>query len=158
RAGGRRSVNSEVLRRYIEEAEPITVIGIILDVLDHADDIVAVDLRRREVVANRALAAIVDTADDEASDSVRLRGMDTFVSVRGRFRLTERTDSAATFQAPYGDPPDPTEGPQVHCTCAASGLRTAVPDGSFPANCLGRVQDWDPQNHRLVLHPIAIFR
>jgi len=131
RAGGRRSVNSEVLRRYIEEAEPITVIGIILDVLDHADDIVAVDLRRREVVANRALAAIVDTADDEASDAVRLRGMDTFVSVRAQFRLTERTDSAATFQAPYGNPTDPTEGPR--CTSRAPQAGCAPPSPTVPS-------------------------
>jgi hypothetical protein len=34
----------------------------------------------------------------------------------------------------------------------------AVPPGRFRARCLGHVQDWKPQQGRLVLDPIAIFR
>lgn len=156
-ASGRRTVNSEILHRYIEQAKPITVIGIIIDVLDKADDIVNVNLLKREVIANRALDKVLDNADDGHSDPVRLRDVDAFVSVRGRFRLIEQTNLTATFQAPYGSPNDPADGPQVHITCIASGLRRPPPQGSFPARCLGQVLDWDPQTHRLVLDPIAIF-
>ncbi len=55
KARGKQGVNREVFRSYIEEAEPITVIGIGIDVLDRADDIVDVDLLKQEVTANRAL-------------------------------------------------------------------------------------------------------
>jgi len=157
--GGKRGVNREVFRSYIENAEPITVIGIIIDVLDQAGDIVHVDLRKREIISNSALDKALDTDDDERPPDVRLRGLDTFVSIRGLFRETDRTPAVTTFEAPYGDHTDPADDPQVHLRCTASGLRgTAVPTGTFPARCLGRVEDWNPDTHRLIVHPIAIFR
>jgi len=157
-ARGKRGVNSEVFRSYIENAEPITVIGIIIDVLDQAGDIVHVDLRKQEITSSRALTKALDIDDDERPTTVSLRGLETFVSIRGLFRETART-AVTTFEAPYGDPTDPADGPQVHLTCTTSGLRgTAVPTGSFPARCLGRVEDWDAHTRRLIVHPIAIFR
>ena len=158
RARGKQGVNREVFRSYIEEDEPITVIGIVIDVLDRADDIVNVDLRKQEVISNRALDKALDTDDDERPTTVRLRDLDpeSFVSIRGLFRETERTSAVTTFEAPYGDPTDPA---QVHLTCTTSGLRRPdVHTGSFPARCLGRVEDWDPDTHRLIVRPIAIFR
>ena len=155
-ASAKRGVNTEVFRSYIENAEPITVIVIVIDVLDREDDIVNVDLRKQEVISNRALDKALDTDDDERPTALRLRDLDTFVSIRGLFHQTDRTPTVTTFEAPYGDPTDPA---QVHLTCTASGLRgTAVPARSFPARCLGRVEDWDPDTHRLIVHPIAIFR
>lgn len=157
-AGGHHGVNNEVIRTWVEEATPISVIGSIIDVLEEADDIVEVNLRKHEVTAHPALASSLATVDDEQFHGVRLSGVGAFVSVRGRFHKTEQTPSSTTFQASYGDLTDPTLGPHVHITCDASGLRgPAVPTGSFPARCLGRVLDWDPQARRLVLHPIAIF-
>jgi hypothetical protein len=161
-ARAKRGVNSEVFRSYIENAEPITVIGIIIDVLDQAGDIVHIDLREQTITSSGALAKALDTDDDKRPTAVRLRGLETFVSIRGLFRATDRTPEVTTFEAPYGEPPDPTapaNGPQIHLTCTASGLRgTAIPTGSFPARCLGRVQEWDPDKCRLIVHPIAIFR
>jgi hypothetical protein len=154
-ARAKTGVNSDIFSSYIKKAEPITVIGIIIDVLEQADDIVHVDLRKQEVTFNRALDKALD---DERPTAVRLRGLDTFVSIRGEFSATEPTAADPTFEAPYGDPPSSPET-YLTCTCATSGMRgTAVPTGSFPARCLGRVENWDPQTSRLKVNPIAIFR
>lgn len=158
--GGKRGVNREVFSKYIREDEPITVIGIIIDVLEQAGDIVHVDLRKQEVIYDRALEKALDTDDDERPTAVRLRGLDTFVSIRGRFQATTdgRATGVTTLEAPYGDPTTPGSGPRVHLGCTASGLRGGdVPAGSFPARCLGRVQDWDPNTSTLIVRPIAIF-
>lgn len=158
-AGGKRGVNSEVFRTYIEKAEPITVVTIIVDVLEHAGDIVHVNLPKREVTAGEALDKALHADLERPTAGVRLRDLEAFVSIQGRFRATHRTDTATTFDAPYGDPDDPTDGPQVRLICAASGLRGAeVPAGPFRARCLGRVEDWNPDSGRLIVHPIAIFR
>lgn len=158
RASAKRGVNNEIFRSYVENAEPITVIGIIIDVLEQAGDIVHVDLRKQVVTANHALAKALDTEDGKQPTVVRLRGLETFVSIRGQFHATNRTPAVTTFEAPYGEPTDPADGPQVHLTCPTSGLRPSVPTGTFSARCLGRVETWDPETRRLIVHPIAIFR
>jgi len=159
RAGGKRGVNSEVFRTYIEKAEPITVVTIIVDVLEHAGDIVHVNLPKREVTAGHALDKALDADLERPVAGVRLRDLEAFVSIQGRFRATHRNAVTTTFDAPYGDPDDPTDGPQVRLVCGAGGLRGAeVPAGPFRARCLGRVEDWNPDSSRLIVHPIAIFR
>jgi hypothetical protein len=156
-ARGHRGVNNEVIRTWVEKATPISVIGTIIDVLDEADDIVEVDLHNCEIVAHHALASLT-TAGDKHLNLMQLRDIKEFVLVRGRFRMAEQIDSTTTFQAPYGDPKDPTVGTQMRVTCAASGLRGfAVPTGCFPACCLGYMQDWRSEERCLVLHPVAIF-
>jgi hypothetical protein len=151
-------VNRDVIRSYIENAEPITVIGIIIDVLEQADDIVHVDLRKREVTFNRALNKIRNAHGDEGPTAIHLRGLDTFVSIRGQFHVAEVTDAATTFEAPFGAPTN-TPHPRVSCHCMASGMRGApVPSSSFSARCLGRVEEWDANTGRLKVHPIALFR
>ena len=148
-----------MLRTCIETAEPITVVTIIVDVLEHAGDIVHVNLPKREVTAGEALDKALHADLERPTAGVRLRDLEAFVSIQGRFRATNRTDTATTFDAPYGDPDDPTDGPQVRLICAAAGLRGAeVPAGPFRARCLGRVEDWNPDSGRLIVHPIAIFR
>lgn len=162
RAGGSRSVNERVFRRYVQVATSIAVIGIVIDVLDKADDIVKVDMGKREVTRSGALDKILDAAGDQRSHRVRLSDVELFVSVRGRFRRTEQpdsttTDPTTTFQASYGRRTGPHDGPHVHVTCVSRGLLDDVPPGSFKAHCLGTVGDWDPQRRRLVLRPLAIF-
>lgn len=160
KASGKHSVDSEVFRIYIEEDEAITVIGIVIDVLDRENDIVDVDLLKEEVTANRALDKALGT-NGKRPTTVRLRRLNTFVSISGEFRATDDSTSAVTtFEAPYGDPTDldPGDGPHVHLTCTTSGLSgTAVPTGNFPARCLGLVESWDPGTRRLNVLPIAIF-
>ncbi|CRK59471.1 hypothetical protein [Alloactinosynnema sp. L-07] len=152
--GKKGSNSSEVFRRYIEDNDAITVIGMIIDVLDAADDIIYVDLRKRDVVSNRALAKTLDIEDEAAPALVRPRELGSFVSLRGRFRLVEKTAEIATFQAPLGDSAD-----EVLVRCAVVGLSgVTVPSAEFPARCLGQVQEWDSGTRMLTVHPIAIFR
>ncbi|OLT09218.1 hypothetical protein BJF78_31190 [Pseudonocardia sp. CNS-139] len=155
RARASRGVNSEVFRTYIEMAEPITVVSIIVDVLERAADIVDVDLTRQEVGASDALDRAF--AGRPPAGGVRLREVDAFVSVLGRFRVAGRTADATTFEAPFGDPDDPGAAPKVRLVCAQKGLRTTVlPAGR--ARCLGLAGDWDAGTRTLTVHPIAVFR
>lgn len=164
-AGGARGFNREVLRRYVQTFEPITVIGTIIDALEATDGVVHVHLRRRRVEQNRALAVALDDSDALARNRIRLRDLDVYVSVTGRFRVSHADGSGAdgargattVFLAPYGDPADPDDGPQVRVECATDGLRGPAPKGTFQARCLGTVLDWDPQRRHLVVRPIAIF-
>ncbi|MFB9691093.1 hypothetical protein [Amycolatopsis plumensis] len=163
-ATGEQNRTEEVFSRYIERAEPITVIGMVMEVLEKRDDIVYVDLVKRELVQNKALVTALGWADGPDTTrlrTARLRGMDAFVSMRGLFRRVRSDEPGyTTFIAAYGDPADPLAGPRVRFRCGIRGFRDAdeVPDGTFHAQCLGRVEDWDPHRGELIVHPIAIFK
>jgi hypothetical protein len=154
-----RNINREVFRRYIEEAEPITVIGIILDVLEKADDIVYVDLRKGEIARNRALTKTLgDSQDSSPQHFARLSEVDTYLSVMGFFNKETDDEGTTVFLAPYGEPDVPDHGPRVRIECVTSGLRRTVPRRPFQARCLGKVQNWDRRSGELVIEPIAIFQ
>lgn len=152
----------EVFRRYVEEAEPITVIGTIMDALKKANAIVYADLRNRSVTDDQAFrkgVAVMHGGDAPVPAFVRLRDFGDFVSVSGRFRKAGDTGTETVFLAPYGDPAEPGEGPQVRVVCATDGLRAGtVPDGTFQVRCLGKVLDWNPRTRELGIEPLAIFR
>ena len=86
-----------------------------------------------------------------------LRDLEVYVSIRGRFREIAKTADTISFEAPCrteaGSPPA-----HASFTCAKDGLRRPVPAGTFPARCLGKIQDWDPETGKLVIDPIAIFQ
>ncbi len=154
--GGRRE-NTEIVSRYMEVAEPISVIGLIMKVLEEKRVIVHVDLPSQCVTRSPAL---LRTASG-GQGAVRLRDIEGFVLIRGRFRATgDDPDSAGStvFLAPYGDPADPSRGPRVRVTCATEGLRNQVPRGTFSARCLGKVQEWNPDEGVLEVQAMAIFR
>lgn len=166
-AGGGKAEHTrseEVFSKYIERAEPITVIGMVMEVLEKRDDIVYVNLVKQELVQNKALVTALGWADGPDSTrlrTARLRGIDAFVSLKGLFRRTGSDEPGyTTFIAAYGDPADPLAGPRVRFRCGNHGFRDAdeVPDGTFHAQCLGRVEDWDPHQGELIVHPIAIFK
>ena len=159
-AGATRTFNREVLRRYIQTFTPITVIRTIIDALEAADGVVHVQLRQRRVQQNRALRNAMNDESLEAlrGNKVRLRNLDTPVSVQGRFRCVGTEGDATVFLAPYGDPTDPVDGPQVRVECVTAGLRDQPPKGTFHARCLGKVLDWDADERQLVIRPIAMFR
>jgi hypothetical protein len=147
RIGRKKGVNNEVFRRYVEHAEPITVLGIVIDVLDRASDIVHVDFRTGEITGDHALAVTLDVVDAPLPSGANLSTVDAFVSIRGSFTFTDTNSDVTTLTAGH-----------LRMTCATANLRgTALPTGAFPARCLARPQEWHPDGH-LVLHPIAIFR
>ncbi|MER5932548.1 hypothetical protein [Streptomyces sp. NPDC002054] len=156
-ADGSRRENTEIVSRYLEVAEPISVIGVIMKVLEEKRVIVHVDLPSQTVARSTAL---LRTAAD-AQGSVRLRDIEGFVLIRGRFRTTgdgPAGDGSTVFLAPYGDPADPSRGPRVRVTCATEGLRNQVPQGTFSARCLGKVEEWNPEEGVLEVEAMAIFR
>ncbi|MEU1890284.1 hypothetical protein [Streptomyces pristinaespiralis] len=161
-AGGGRRDNSEIVSKYMEVAEPISVIGIIMDVLEENDVIVHVDLAggtvRRNAALTRALANRPGGEGRSSQQDVRLRDIEDFVLIRGRFRKISRSDESTVLLAPYGDPDDPSQGPRVRVTCATEGLRNEVPSGTFSARCLGKVQDWNAEEAVLEVQAMAIFR
>lgn len=155
-AGGGRRDNSEIVSKYLEVAEPISVIGIIMDVLEEKGVIVHVDLVNQTVRRNDALAALHGSG--ASPQTVRLRDIEDFVLIRGRFRKISEAAESTVFLAPYGDPDDPARGPRVRVTCATEGLRNEVPEGTFSARCLGKVQDWNAEDAVLEVQAMAIFR
>ncbi|MFE7127143.1 hypothetical protein [Streptomyces sp. NPDC057617] len=164
--GGGRRDTMEVVSKYLQVAEPISVIGVIMDVLEKEDVIVHVDLVNGTVRHNRALAAGSGTGAGAGARAgagasrrtVRLRDIEDFVLIRGRFRKVSESSGATVFEAPYGDPDLPGEGPRVRVTCATEGLRTAPGQGTFLARCLGKVQDWNAEDAVLDVQAMAIFR
>jgi hypothetical protein len=161
-AGGSHGMRREEHRHYTEEPQPITVIGAVIDVLDTAGDIVNIELGKPEGTARRAINKITTGQNVDRPGAVRLSDVPypSLVSVYGKFRLSSPNDSAPTFLAPYGSSTGHAENTYVQVKCPEQGLRdpNAVPTGRFRARCLGHVQDWNPQQGRLVLDPIAIFR
>ncbi|MDQ2588590.1 hypothetical protein [Saccharothrix yanglingensis] len=151
---GVRTSGREVVKTYIENSEPIAVIGVLLGALESASGVVHVDLRDRTLLRNTALEQHLG-----ASGAVRLRRVDSYVSVKGVFRVHSQGDGTTVFLAPFGDPDDPETGPQVRVECLDSGLRDdVVPDGGFHARCLGKVQAWKAEEGHLVVRPIAMFQ
>ncbi|MFE2756707.1 hypothetical protein ACFXGA_32400 [Actinosynnema sp. NPDC059335] len=151
---GARTSGREVVKTYIEQYEPIAVVGLLLDALESASAVVHVDLRDLTVLRNAALEQHL-----REGDAVRLRRIDSYVSVKGVFRVASDRDGTTVFLAPFGDPDDPEEGPQVRVECHHTGLRDdVVPEGGFQARCLGKVQAWKADAQQLVIRPIAMFQ
>lgn len=151
---GARTSGREVVKTYIEQYEPIAVVGVLLDALESASGVVHVDLRDLTVLRNTALEQHL-----ESFESVRLRRIDSYVSVKGVFRVASDGDGTTVFLAPFGDPDDPEQGPQVRVECYNGGLRDdVVPEGGFQARCLGKVQAWKADAQQLVIRPIAMFQ
>jgi len=153
RFGGSVERNREEFRRYLEVAEPITVIGLLMEVLE--DDLYAVDLDRLTIVPGRNVSL--------RRSAARLSelGGNAYVLARGLFQMDTTGDLSGrttTFLAPFG-PPAPAGSPAaLRVRCVNTGLRDDVPDGQFFARCLGTVQGWDRVSGQLIVNPLAIFR
>jgi hypothetical protein len=161
RAG--RDAEKEKISRYIREVGPITVIGRIVEELERKENIVYVDLFERLLEPGRGLDRALRSAHREnAANAARLSELSSFVfvSVTGRFRITDKTDETIVLSAPYGDPATaPADEPVLSVTCRSSQLLADVPSGPFSARCLGRIQGWDPDTRKLVIDPVlAIYR
>ncbi|MGH3871758.1 MAG: hypothetical protein ACRDSR_09655 [Pseudonocardiaceae bacterium] len=154
-ARGNWGKTTEIVKRWVQDDRPITVIGSIIDVLEKADDIVYVDLRKGAVTANTALKKMLNNAGVRRRNAVLLSNADDkrmFVWVYGKFCVQQRTTASVTFQAPYG------AAAAVHVSCDLGGLQPEafkISEESFSACCLGHVESWD--DSRLVLKPMAVF-
>jgi hypothetical protein len=149
--GGNLERNREEFRKYLEVSEPITVIGILMDVLE--DDIIHVDLQRGSLMAGQNV--------DIRQRRIRLSelGGRAYVLARGGFEAGAASGASSTvFLAPYGNGGATGPSPAIRVRCANSGLRGEIPDGRFWARCLGTVQGWDRDTGQLVIDPIAIFK
>jgi hypothetical protein len=151
--GGSIERNREEFRKYLERAEPITVIGILMDVLE--DDLVQVDLERGSLVSGKNL--------DIRQRKIRLSelGGRTYVLARGGFEVNGAPTNASgttTFLASYGGQRRGSPPSMIRVRCASNVLRSDVPEGKFWARCLGTVQGWDRAAGHLVIDPIAIFK
>jgi hypothetical protein len=154
RFGGSIERNREEFRRYLEVAAPITVIGLLMEVLE--DDLYSVDLERLSIVPGRNLRGA-------PGSTVRLSGLggNSYVLAHGVFQRdtsADPTDRITIFLAPYGEPGTTARHPVMRMRCVNSGLRDDVPDGPFRARCLGTIQGWDRVAGQLVVNPVAIFR
>lgn len=152
---GNFDADTEVLKKWIEEAEPITVIGTIMGVLAKADVVVNVDLRKPHVVPNKALTDSLAGHGRRRARSVRLSGIEGYVSMTAQFYRAAESDGTTTFVARYGDR---QPFPQVRIPCKTPGVRTVATGKSFQGRCLGVVEEWNAEGQELVLRPIAIFQ
>lgn len=156
-SGGKigRDFNSEIVRKYVEEAESVPVLRSVIDTLDEAHEIVYADLRDKQLTRNLALDRVLVGA---AVAGEQLSKVDVYVSVVGTFRKATELNGITVFLAPYGDPDDPESAPLVRVPCATTWLRDDVPEQKFRARCLGKVDGWDRDRGELLVRPIAIFR
>ncbi|MGX7828890.1 hypothetical protein ACTG9Q_27760 [Actinokineospora sp. 24-640] len=149
------SKSEEVIRRYVEDAEPLSVIRVVREALENAHAVVRVQLTDLEVTDNRALAAAARRRDIRGG--VRLHTLDTeFVLLRGKFRRVPAADGHIGFTAPYGSPAS-GEGPMVRFECKEDGMLLTVPSAPFKARCLCRVDEWDSAAQVLSVRPIAFY-
>ncbi|MFD3926364.1 hypothetical protein [Streptomyces sp. NPDC058614] len=159
---GEGKVHGEATRErtttYLEQKEPITVIGLLLDTMRKEDVVVDADLTTGLLVPNRTLG---DRLRDSADDHVPLTAvMSEFLSVTGSFTARTSTGGDVVLRARYG-----TGDPSAHVkiTCAASGVREEFKDedyysGEFQARCLGKVRTWNREAGELTVDAVAIFR
>ncbi|MFF8406502.1 hypothetical protein ACF06P_33330 [Streptomyces sp. NPDC015684] len=155
--------STEVVAKYVEKSEPISVIGLLLSVLRQGDALVEVRLRADSgtVTPNRALLRELSRTAGGAAPAaeVPLSEIGEFVMVTGRFEAGDRREAALVMRAPYGD-----GGPaaRLRVVLRADGLLTPdreLPEGQFQAHCLGKVTSWDPRAREIVLqYPVAVFR
>lgn len=153
-ANAKRGVTEEVSRTYVDQAEAITVISIIIDFLERAHGITDVDLTEQEVVPSAALGKALRNKRPGAG--IRIGDLGGFVSISGPFRVVESDDDSITFEAPLAGTDGAAEASTVRITCANDGLLTKKPSGC--AWCLGHVDGWDAEKRTLSVDPIAVFR
>lgn len=115
----------EVVTKYIAAAEPITVIGLLVDGLERADAIVHANLRRGSVVRNAALANV--RAQHDRGRPTRLSGTsEWFVLLTADF-VRETGPGPASAADPVASPTTEPASPAV-----ASASPTAAPDSAEP--------------------------
>ncbi|MEV5876949.1 hypothetical protein AB0L75_22460 [Streptomyces sp. NPDC052101] len=151
--------STEVVAKYVESSEPISVIGLLLSVLKHKDALVEVELAGAAgtVTPNHVLSRKLAPSARE----VALTAIGEFVMITGRFQAVRTDDpqgGTLVMRAPYRDG---ESAAHLRVILRGDGLRkpyTKLPGGQFPAHCLGKVTSWDPEACESVLeYPLAVF-
>jgi hypothetical protein len=147
----------QTVTKYIEISEPADVVGVVLDGLEAANALVHVDLRKGEVLRNRALASFIHGNGDRAT--TRLAGMGRYVLVEGDFTLVSSTGDTAVFTIRYGVRGEQKKVPTVRLDCLDHGVRAKeIPEQEFAGSCLGKVQTWRADTGELLILPVAVFQ
>ncbi|MFI6843132.1 hypothetical protein ACIBJD_00470 [Kitasatospora sp. NPDC050467] len=162
---GSREKAEERISRYVQTHAPIDVIGVLVKAMERVDGIVHANLTALTVRDNGALARSLAAGGHSAprAPRARLRDVEDYVLLRGRFRTVGRTpdtpEGATVFLAAYGNPEDPSQAAAVRVTCVTAGLSEAESRRrAFFGHCLGMVEDWNADEGVLEVHPIAIFQ
>ncbi|MEU9479185.1 hypothetical protein [Streptomyces sp. NPDC048191] len=146
---------TEIVAKYVEDSQPIQVIGLLLSVLQRGDGLAQVRLRQDSATVrpNRALIGAGVTHD------VVLSEVGEFVMITGRFEAQDAQGETLVMRAPYGDG---EQSAHLRVVLRPAGLRPPgrqLPEGQFQAHCLGKVTTWRPDTREVVLqYPVAVFR
>ncbi|MEV4432728.1 hypothetical protein [Streptomyces sp. NPDC049585] len=147
--------SNEVVTKYIEKAEAISAIGVIVDGLERSNAIVHADLRRGTVRRNAALAKAYAGRFPEGPVPLSCTEK-LFVLLTGDFRKDDAApaENRTVLLADYGRPPHTA---RVRVSCNSRGLRGELDSDRFSALCLGKVQNWKAEEGVLEVRPLAIF-
>ncbi|MGW1806377.1 hypothetical protein [Streptomyces sp. NPDC002078] len=146
---------TEIVAKYVEDSQPIQVIGLLLSVLRRGDGLAQVRLGQDSatVTPNRALLGAGVTSD------VVLSEIGEFVMITGRFEAQDPQGETLVMRAPYGDG---ERSARLRVVLRPAGLRPPgrqLPEGQFRAHCLGKVTTWRPDTREVVLqYPVAVFQ
>jgi hypothetical protein len=146
---------TEIVAKYVEDSQPIQVIGLLLSVLQRGDGLAQVRLRQHKATVrpNGALLRAGVTSD------VVLSEIGEFVMITGRFEAQESEGDTLVMRAPYGDG---EQSAHLRVVLRPAGLRPPgrqLPEGQFQAHCLGKVTTWRPDTREVVLqYPVAVFQ
>ncbi|WP_018680890.1 hypothetical protein [Actinokineospora enzanensis] len=154
-AKGEASASQEVVTKFVQEAEPITVVKLVVDILDRAHNIVHVDLRNQQVPWHTAREQLL--ARGPRGGDMRLSDMvGVYVSISAVLHRAEDNGDGVVFLAPYGQG-KPGDGPRMRVRCVLGGLRVKELRVTS-AQCVGKVVLWDDDLRELVVDPLVIFR
>ncbi|WP_171110929.1 MULTISPECIES: hypothetical protein [Streptomyces] len=150
-----RGVTREQVTTYLREANPMNVIGVVMDAMRKEDRVVDADLIEGDLVLNRESADRLSRRYPDGEIPLSALGL-AYVSVTGGF-TAKREENGVRLSAPYGT------GAHVEIMCfEAQGRGDFHEDhyytGKFTARCLGKVLAWDEGQKKLTLDPVAIFR
>ncbi|MEV6631693.1 hypothetical protein AB0M54_13180 [Actinoplanes sp. NPDC051470] len=154
-AEAERGVNQQVATKYVDNADPVAVIKIVMDVLEDKGDVIYVDLLDGVVEPDRTLRERVSSRGGGSLPFAELARPGAYVSVWGSFDLFERTGEHVLFAA---SPPGGDKAARVVFRCPIGEISTEdMLAGPFMARCLGRVRSWDSTDRELSIRPVAVF-
>jgi hypothetical protein len=147
RVGAGRDRMEQLVVKFVDEAEPITVIQLIIESLNRNGRLIHVDVANRTAELNE----VAGQGDRRAVRLSELPGLEHYCMFTGRFRR-ELGGDEIRLTADFG-------AASLSVRCRDSEEIIPVPaDEPFNASCLGRVQRWSERSGSLVVDPVlAVF-